>query len=101
MTARRRRSPQRLMQLKKCWNNRNRYGDSRITVTVHLIYGESAVARVKRSETRGDPGLRFSPSGLRAAPKRKLVERSQADLGRPVLFAKIYRFAICPSHLYD
>ena len=33
------------------------------------------------------------------APKQKIAEQSQADLGRPVRFAKIYRFAICPNHL--
>jgi hypothetical protein len=33
MTARRRQSSQRLMQLKKYWNNRNRYGDSRFLIS--------------------------------------------------------------------
>ncbi len=38
--------------------------------------------------------------GYRPAPKQKIREQIQADLGRPVPFAKIYRFARTPNHLY-
>jgi hypothetical protein len=30
----------------------------------------------------------------------EFVEAIQADLGRPVLFAKIFRFSFDPNHLY-
>jgi hypothetical protein len=32
------------------------------------------------------------------ARKRQIAEQSQADLGRPDLLAKIFRFVICPNH---
>ena len=30
----------------------------------------------------------------------EFLEADQGDLGRPVLFAKIFRFTLCPNHRY-
>ncbi len=60
------------------------------------IYVFVALTKARKAWMAGTSPAMTEGDG--SARKQKIRERSQSDLGRPVLFAKIFRFVIYPNH---
>jgi len=84
----------RWLHLRQCQPTRD--PDAAMPGLVPGIYVFVALTKARKAWMAGTSPAMTEGDG--SARKQKIRERSQSDLGRPVLFAKIFRFVIYPNH---